>query len=447
MKFFIVNEKNAFQNKINVLEQFIKHDIKNYEFIELNKNTFDRNVINSFVENYDTSLILIFLSHFYSYKQIAENYEEAIILEGDVILNDNFIEKLNIYLTELPKDYDMLFIGENSLLNTYSYIVSKKCAFQICTYIQNIVNKIDCSFNSWLKDRIVQLQLKVIFTKDPPLITERNINFRKIFFPSYNYFFTPTFFYKSKQNQIFIKNKTKPKVGIIFFGLTRSINETIDSIQNNLFKSIIDADMEYDIYMHTYIINGVYHNSWSNEYVKKYDNDQYKLLNPTYFTSDNQEEILSQIHLEEYFTKIQSWTGYDIPSTKYLIRNMILALKSKKRVIENFENNIEEYDYVIITRPDLKFIKSIPWKEIIDKLTDKNIIMPSKDWWSGCNDKICICKPHIALYVGKLYDFLQKYSTYKSIVSEVFLKDMLNAVNIEINTCEIDYETIRMKKD
>jgi hypothetical protein len=326
-------------------------------------------------------------------------------------------------------------------------MVSKKCAYQLCSYIQNITNKIDYSFNYWLKDIIVQLQLKVIFTKDPPIIAERNINFRKIFFPSYNYFITPTFFYKSKQNQILIKNKTKPKVGIIFFGLTRSIYETINSIQNNMLKPIIDLDMEYDIFMHTYIINGEYSNNWSKEYVKEYDNEQYKLLNPKYFIADNQEEILSNIDLESYFTKIQNWTGYDIPTTKYLIRNMILALKSKKRVIELLEKHMDEYDYIIITRPDLKFIKSIPWKEIIDKLTDKNIIMPSKDWWSGCNDKICICKPNIALYVGKLYDYLQQYSTYKSIVSEVFLKDMLDALDIEITTCEIDYETIRMKKD
>ena len=127
-----------------------------------------------------------------------------------------------------------------------------------------------------------------------------------------------------------------------------------------------------------------------------------------------------------------------MPINKYL-KNM------KKRSIELLEKHMDEYDYVIITRPDLKWITPIPWKEIIEKLTDTNIILPSKDWWSGCNDKICICKPHIALYVGKLYDYLQKYSTYKSIVSEVFLKDMLDAVNIEITTCEIDYDTILIK--
>jgi len=498
MKFFVINEKNALQIKINILEQFIKHNIKDYEFVEFDKSKLNSNIIDSFVENYHTSLILNFLSHFYIYKEIYTKYNEAIILEGDFILNEKFIEKLNNYYTKLPKDYDILFVGENNSLKTNSYIVSKKCANKLCIKIQNIANKIDHSFNYWLNDIIRQLALNVIYTNDQHMLTVKNVHFRKIFFPYYNYSLTPTFFYKP--NQKFIKNKTKPNVAIVFFGLTRSIYETIDSMQNYIFKPIIDLDMEYDIFMHTYIINGEYSNNWSKEYVKEYDNEQYKLLNPKYFIADNQEEILSNIDLdmeydifmhtyiingeycnqwsneyttdydnnqykllnpkyfitdnqeeilsnidlEKYYTKLQSWTGYDIPSTKYLIRNMILALKSKKKIIELLEKHMDEYDYVIITRPDLKWITPIPWQEIIEKLTDTNIIIPSKDWWSGCNDKICICKPNVALYVGKSYDYLQQYSTYKSIVSEVFLKDMLDALDIEITTCEIDYETVRI---
>jgi hypothetical protein len=442
MKFFVINEKNALQIKINILEQFIKHNIKDYEFVEFDKSKLNSNIIDSFVENYHTSLILNFLSHFYIYKEIYTKYNEAIILEGDFILNEKFIEKLNNYYTKLPKDYDILFVGENNSLKTNSYIVSKKCANKLCIKIQNIANKIDHSFNYWLNDIIRQLALNVIYTNDQHMLTVKNVHFRKIFFPYYNYSLTPTFFYKP--NQKFIKNKTKPNVAIVFFGLTRSIYETIDSMQNYIFKPIIDLDMEYDIFMHTYIINGEYCNQWSNEYTTDYDNNQYKLLNPKYFITDNQEEILSNIDLEKYYTKLQSWTGYDIPSTKYLIRNMILALKSKKKIIELLEKHMDEYDYVIITRPDLKWITPIPWQEIIEKLTDTNIIIPSKDWWSGCNDKICICKPNVALYVGKSYDYLQQYSTYKSIVSEVFLKDMLDALDIEITTCEIDYETVRI---
>jgi hypothetical protein len=239
----------------------------------------------------------------------------------------------------------------------------------------------------------------------------------------------------------------KPKVAILYFGLTRSLPDTIDSIKQHMFQPILDSGMEYDVFMHTYIINGSYTNRWSDENVTNYDNEQYKLLEPTHFISDIQDEILSQINLDDYFTKLESWTGFDGPLTCYLIRNMILALKSKKRITELLEKHIDEYDYVIISRPDLKFNKPIPWKEITESLNETNIAIPSQEWWAGCNDKVCICKPNIALFVGRLYDHLLEYSTHKSIVSERYFKDMLDALDITILPTELDFHTIRARNN
>ena len=238
-----------------------------------------------------------------------------------------------------------------------------------------------------------------------------------------------------------------PKVAILFFGLTRSLPDTIESMKQYMFQPILDAGMEYDIFMHTYVIHGEYKNRWSEEDIKEYDNEQYKLLNPKYFLSDLQEDILNEIHLDDYLTKLESWTGFDGPLTCYLIRNMILALKSKKKITEVLEQHIEEYDYVIITRPDLKFTDPIPFTEIISQLTEYNIAIPSQEWWAGCNDKVCICKPNIGLYVGKLSDHLQEYSTHKSIVSERYFKDMLDALDIDIIPSELHFDTIRARNN
>ena len=238
------------------------------------------------------------------------------------------------------------------------------------------------------------------------------------------------------------------KVAVLFFGLTRSVNDTIESIQQCLFQPILDAGMEYDVFLHTYQINGSYHNRWSNEHVKEYDNEQYKLLNPKYFVSDIQEEILSTvIRIEDYFTHLGCWTGFKEDLTRFLIRNMVLALYSKKRITEILEKHVHEYDYVIITRPDLKYTTPIPFTDIVSPLTDCNIIIPSQEWWLGCNDKMCICKPNIGVFVGKLYDNLLFYSTKKSIVSELFFKDMLDTFKIHILSFEINYQFIRCKNN
>jgi hypothetical protein len=124
---------------------------------------------------------------------------------------------------------------------------------------------------------------------------------------------------------------------------------------------------------------------------------------------------------------------------------MVLALYSKKRITEILEEYIEEYDYVIITRPDLKYTTPIPFTQIISPLTDHTIVIPSQEWWLGCNDKMCICKPNVGVFVGKLYDNLQLYSTRKSIVSELFFKDMLDTFQIEICPLEIHHQILRAK--
>ena len=42
------------------------------------------------------------------------------------------------------------------------------------------------------------------------------------------------------------------KVCICFFGLTRSLRYTIDSINKNILKILEDNNIKYDIYLHTY---------------------------------------------------------------------------------------------------------------------------------------------------------------------------------------------------
>ena len=243
-----------------------------------------------------------------------------------------------------------------------------------------------------------------------------------------------------------MQEERKPKVAVLFFGLTRSLENTVESIQQHIFQPILDAGMEYDVFMHTYIIHGKYYNRWSAEDIQEYDNEQYKWLNPRYFITDVQSEILSnQIQVEDYFTHLGTWSGFEQDLTRYLIRNMVLALYSKKRITELFEQHKQAYDYVIISRPDLKFKHRIAWKEMVESLTNYNIVIPNQDWWLGCNDKFCVCKPDVAIFVGKLYNNLLLYSKYKSINSEWFFKDMLDTFKIHILPFEIHHQILRAK--
>jgi GR25 family glycosyltransferase involved in LPS biosynthesis len=193
MKVFIVHYKKLFERKIHILEQFIKHSIRDYEFIEIDRDEIKKDVLPYFEENYSKVLIAIALSHFDIYRKIAESKENqyALILEDDVILDEKFTEKLNGYLVELPTEFDMLFIGDGAYLHISdeqiipnkhiyekchdptdwggfgatrcldSYIVSKKGAITLCEYIQNLKYVINDPIDFWLNNVIKEKNMKV----------------------------------------------------------------------------------------------------------------------------------------------------------------------------------------------------------------------------------------------------------------------------------------------
>ena len=206
MKIFVLHYSKLVDRKKNILEQFQKHNITDYEFIEkYDKDEITDDESSLFDINYKKSTMSLTLKHFYVYKLIAKNYENALIFEDDVILCDNFIDKLNNYMSQLPEDYDMLFIGDGCNLhieehrltpNKYiyekclyptswggdggtrccdSFIITKKCANKICEYINNLRNKINLPID-WLLNVVARDNNFKIYWAEPTIITQGSQN-------------------------------------------------------------------------------------------------------------------------------------------------------------------------------------------------------------------------------------------------------------------------------
>ena len=206
MKIFVLHYSKLVDRKRHILEQFNKQGIIDYEFIE----KYDREDLEDcdmllFDKCVKKSMMSLMNKHFYVYNIIAENYEYALILEDDVILCDNFIEKLNIYITQLPENIDMLFIGDGCNLhiekhklipnkNIYekclyptswggdgasrcsdSYIITKKCANKMCEYINNLKYKITLPSDWWLNVAARDNNFKVYWA-EPTIVTQGTQN-------------------------------------------------------------------------------------------------------------------------------------------------------------------------------------------------------------------------------------------------------------------------------
>ena len=140
--------------------------------------------------------------HIVAYRKIIKaNYECALILEDDVILSDNFMPILDRYMTEVPKDYEMLFIGSGCNLHihphllvpnkhiylkdiypsswggdggtrcTDSYIVSKAGATKICNYIDNLTTKISLPTDWWMNE-VIRACTLTIYWAEPTIVIQ-----------------------------------------------------------------------------------------------------------------------------------------------------------------------------------------------------------------------------------------------------------------------------------
>jgi hypothetical protein len=234
------------------------------------------------------------------------------------------------------------------------------------------------------------------------------------------------------------------KVAILFYGLTRSLDRTYESIKTNILDELSSKNIDYDIFIHTYKINSPYQNTWAGEEVSHYDNDQYKILNAKHIMIEDQDSIIHMQDFENYYFNLGNWTFIDPEPalTKNLIRNLVIALYSKKQITELFEKYKHEYSNVIIMRPDL-YIHNKLDIDVMDILDNTNIAIPDAEWFYGCNDRFCIATPDIACFYGKLYYHLLAYSREKSIISERYMLDMLNYANINIIAMDIKYDTLR----
>ena len=189
MKTFVVHYKKLNERKDFFTKQFLDNNM-NFEIVDqYDRDSISENECKIFIDNYSKVQIAVSLSHIYCYKQISEKYDYGLIFEDDAVFNENFQQKLYKYISELPEDWDMLFIGsgcdlhidQNLITNnkhiykskysrcTDSYIVSKKCAKSILDYINNIKYKIYEPIDTWLNRVNEDISLNV-FWAEPTIV-------------------------------------------------------------------------------------------------------------------------------------------------------------------------------------------------------------------------------------------------------------------------------------
>lgn len=205
------------------------------------------------------------------------------------------------------------------------------------------------------------------------------------------------------------------KIALAFWGLTRSLSITINSIHKNVLDVLRENGVEYTIFLHTYILSEPYTNPRSKEFKCALDSEEYKLLKPDYFKIDNQDEVKSHLDLMKYRTHKDPW------GSKYVtVDNYICAMYSKKQVTNLISESKLEFDCIIFLRPDVRYLNplKIEW---LRSVKNYNIFIPSFQLVKNTNDRFCITDYNNGILIGNMFDTMYDYSKINPLHSETFL--------------------------
>ena len=204
------------------------------------------------------------------------------------------------------------------------------------------------------------------------------------------------------------------KVALCFWGITRSLKYTIESIKKHILEPLENDNIEYVIFVHTFKFNSPYINPRAQEIYVKLDFDEYKLLNPDYVQIDDQDEIKRQIDISKYHTMPDPWE-----SNYICVDNFVCAMYSKKQLGLMVKNSGLEFDYIMYLRPDVKFINSFDVRYF--SITKKqNVCTPNFHLFPKLNDRFCLLQTYNLELYSKLFDEMYEFSTIFPLHSEKF---------------------------
>lgn len=223
------------------------------------------------------------------------------------------------------------------------------------------------------------------------------------------------------------------RIAICFFGLTHSLEKTIDSIEKNIYYQLTANKLEFDIYVHSYDLEYITCTR-SGEQNCKLNPEEYQLLNPTKYIIDNQDEF------DNSFDYNSIYKYGDIWKTNFQnIRNLMRQLNSLKRVTELCLSQDIEYECYLYVRADLLYHDPLDITLLQKVATSESPIYISPSWakYGGLNDRFGIGNREAMNKIGNrfddIYDFCNSPGQNKTrpIHAEQLMKYVCDRYNIK----------------
>jgi hypothetical protein len=227
-------------------------------------------------------------------------------------------------------------------------------------------------------------------------------------------------------------------VALCFWGICRTTDQTIQSIEQFIYRPLSEANINYTTYVHTLAVNKPYKNARTNEETDKLNNELYKLLKPTEVLIEDQETLDAQLNLQSYRTKGDPWAPGSVNFST--LDNHIRALYSLSKVTQMALS--KDHNVIIFLRPDVLFLQPIlpSW---IHNLKPNTILLPDFHTFP-VNDRFAIASRKTAETYGLRFSDALIYSQKARLHSETFLKACLVKEKVKIILIKLRFRRVRV---
>jgi len=228
-------------------------------------------------------------------------------------------------------------------------------------------------------------------------------------------------------------------IAICYFGLPRSVKHVFKSHEDFIYRVLEQNNITYKKFMHTWKTSDNSQRVWRYKTKEKIDYDEYKLLEPDYYTVESQDEFMETINMNDYYYEEERKKEWD----KTLLKNHICALGSEKRVFEMVKETGLKFKYVMVIRPDSKFDMNIPIHKMLD-LKEKEFSISDHRHYEGYNDRFTICNFDDAhIYLNRIDEMKDGRAESGRITAEKYLKYTFKKHSCLVKKIKFPFQLIR----
>ena len=223
-------------------------------------------------------------------------------------------------------------------------------------------------------------------------------------------------------------------VAVCFFGLTRSLHLTIDSIRHSILDPLWLNDVEVTIYLHTYNATSI-SNPRSNENNAAMDWQAFKLLRPFEWQIDDADAVSHELidpHLSAWLKHGDGWAGETAEHTS--LRNLLRQLYSISQVTKMWTQQAARFDLVLYLRSDVWFFNRLNVAEFVEATKHpKRLYTPKFHQWAGLNDRLAFGTPDVMSYYGSRLNAAMQFAQQQALHAERFLLHTATQAGLDIS--------------